>query len=62
MNVETRLVWLGSDKHGDLAAPLHRFTKGGYSVRDLQADLARYAFLLGDDGDRLFGAGDDSGR
>lgn len=26
----------------------------GYELDELNADLARFAFLLGDDGDRLF--------
>lgn len=39
-----------------IAGVLHRFLGiGGYSVWDLRADLARFAFLLGSDGERLFG-------
>ena len=50
--------WLdGSD--ADFAGSLRRFTTGGYSLADLQADLARFAFLLGDDSGRLFGPGKD---
>ncbi|MFI8586739.1 hypothetical protein ACIGG9_18185 [Pseudonocardia alni] len=46
--------WLdGTDT--DFAGSLRRFTSGGYSLADLHADLARFAFLLGDDGDRLVG-------
>lgn len=38
-----------------LDASLHRFAHAAYGINDLQADLARFAFLLGDDGGRLFG-------
>jgi hypothetical protein len=44
--------WLGSDRPraGD---SLGRFTAGGYTLDELRADLARFAFLLGGDGDRF---------
>lgn len=32
---------------------LARFTGGGYELGELRADLARFAFLLGGDGDRF---------
>ena len=38
-----------------LDASLHRFAHAAYGINDLQADLARFAFLLGDDGGRLVG-------
>lgn len=47
--------WLDGTDTAELAGSLRRFTSGGYSLADLQTDLARFAFLLGDDGDRLFG-------
>lgn len=31
------------------------FCGGGYTVEDLRADLARFAFLLGGDGERFVG-------
>jgi hypothetical protein len=38
-----------------LADVLRRFVgSDGYTLADLQADLARFAFLLGGDGERLF--------
>lgn len=38
-----------------IADVLHRFLGvDGYSVDDLRSDLARFAFLLGGDGERLF--------
>lgn len=39
-----------------LADVLSRFTGGGYDLDELRADLARFAFLLGGDSERLFGA------
>jgi len=40
---------------GVLTEPLARFVGGdGYRIEDLQADLARFAFLLGGDGEPLF--------
>jgi hypothetical protein len=36
-----------------VAASYHRFTFGLLTVEELRADLARFAFLLGGDGDRL---------
>lgn len=47
--------WLDGTDTADHAGSLRRFTSGGYSLADLQTDLARFAFLLGDDGHRLFG-------
>jgi hypothetical protein len=39
-----------------IADVLERFIGGdGYSLDELRADLARFAFLLGGDGERLFG-------
>ncbi|AEA28866.1 hypothetical protein Psed_6790 (plasmid) [Pseudonocardia dioxanivorans CB1190] len=46
--------WLDSTDTADFAGSLRRFTSGGYSLADLQADLARFTFLLGDDGERFF--------
>lgn len=46
--------WLDDSDSADLAGSLRRFTSGGYSLADLQADLARFTFLLGDDGERFF--------
>ena len=37
-----------------LAVALHNFTAGGYTLEELQADLARFAFLLDGDPSRLF--------
>jgi phage-related minor tail protein len=39
-----------------IAAVLHRFVGAGYSLEELKADLARFAFLVGGDGERLFGS------
>lgn len=51
--------WLGGHDHQVLAASLRRFVGiDGYDLTALQADLARFAFLLGDDGERLFGPGE----
>jgi hypothetical protein len=36
-----------------LEARLARLTGGAYTLDELQADLARFAYLLGGDGDRL---------
>ncbi|HWR47802.1 MAG TPA: hypothetical protein VN327_09380 [Pseudonocardiaceae bacterium] len=39
-----------------LTGSLHRFVgSSGYDLEGLHADLDRFAFLLGDDGERLFG-------
>lgn len=46
--------WLDSTDAPELSASLERFASTAYSLADLQSDLARFAFLLGDDGDRLF--------
>ena len=40
----------------ELAPSLDRFTGGGYPLSQLRADLARFAFLAGGDGERLFGS------
>jgi hypothetical protein len=46
--------WLAGPDHDLLAASLRRFIgTDGYDLPALQADLARFAFLLGDDGERL---------
>ena len=46
--------WLAGPDHDLLAASLRRFTAAaGYELPALQADLARFAFLLGDDGEQL---------
>lgn len=40
-----------------LEARLARLTAGAYTLAELRADLARFAFLLGGDGDRfVFGS------
>jgi hypothetical protein len=40
-----------------LTESLARFVGGdGYSLADLRADLGRFAFLVGGDSERLFGA------
>lgn len=51
--------WLLSDRAcGVVADSLTGFCGGGYGVEELRADLARFAFLLGGDGER-FVFGDD---
>jgi hypothetical protein len=46
--------WLAGPDHELLAASLRRFAgAGGYELPALQAGLARFAFLLGDDGEQL---------
>ncbi len=46
--------WLAGPDHELRAASLRRFVgAGGYELPALQADLARFAFLLGDDGEQL---------
>ena len=46
---------LADPGHELLAASLRRFVGvDGYELPALQADLARFAFLLGDDGEQLF--------
>lgn len=47
--------WLDGADTAEHAGSLRRFTGGGYSLADLQADIARFTFLLGDNGERLFG-------
>jgi hypothetical protein len=49
--------WLDADS-GVVADWLSGFCAGGYQVVELRADLARFAFLLGGDGER-FVLGDD---
>jgi hypothetical protein len=50
--LEFLIAWLDTtDQRLDLE--LLRFTVGGYHLSDLLADLARFAFLLGGDGDRF---------
>jgi hypothetical protein len=49
--------WLDADS-GVVAGSLSGFCAGGYGVGELRADLARFAFLLGGDGER-FVLGDD---
>jgi pimeloyl-ACP methyl ester carboxylesterase len=49
--------WLGSDNPG-VGDSFRRFTAGGYTLDELRADLARFAFLVGGDGDAfVHGAG-----
>jgi hypothetical protein len=46
--------WLAGPGHELLAASLRRFAgTGAYELPALQADLTRFAFLLGDDGEQL---------
>lgn len=46
--------WLAGPDHDLLAASLRRFVGiDGYELAALQTDLARFAFLLGEDGQRL---------
>lgn len=47
--------WLDSSDKPVLDASLQRFAYAAYDIADLRTDLARFAFLLGDDGERLFG-------
>lgn len=47
--------WLDSSDKPDLDASLQRFAYAAYDIADLRTDLARFTFLLGDDGERLFG-------
>jgi hypothetical protein len=49
--------WLNGTDSNQLAASLHRFVgTTGYDLTELRTDLARFAFLLGnDDGTQLFG-------
>lgn len=46
--------WLA--REGDhLAGAFSRFVgNAGYDIEDLRTDLSRFAFLLGNDGERLF--------
>jgi hypothetical protein len=48
--------WLDSSDGPALDASLRRFAHDAYDIADLRTDLARLAFLLGGDGERLFGA------
>ena len=47
--------WLDSSDRPALDASLQRFAYAAYDVADLRIDLARFAFLRGDSGERLFG-------
>jgi hypothetical protein len=47
--------WLAGVDEPALSASLQRFAHTAYGVADLQVDLARFAFLLGGDGERMFG-------
>jgi hypothetical protein len=48
--------WISGPDQAQLAASLHRFVGvDGYDLTELRTDLARFAFLLGDDGEQLFG-------
>jgi hypothetical protein len=49
--------WITGPDQPQLAASLHRFIGlDGYDLAELSTDLARFAFLLGeDDGEPLFG-------
>ncbi|MFC4943230.1 hypothetical protein [Pseudonocardia sp. GCM10023141] len=47
--------WLEGTDRPLLNASLQRFAHAAYGLADLQTDLARFAFLLGDEGERLFG-------
>lgn len=47
--------WLDSTDGPALNASLRRFTHDAYDITDLRSDLARCAFLLGGDGELLFG-------
>jgi hypothetical protein len=50
--------WLAGPDHDLLAASLRRFTAAaGYELPALHADLARFAFLLGSDGEALVTGG-----
>lgn len=47
--------WLGSDP-GRLSASFRDYVGDpAYSLQDLHTDLARFVFLLGGDGEELFG-------
>ena len=47
--------WLESTDGPALNASLQRFAHTACGLTDLQIDLARFALLLGDEGERLFG-------
>jgi len=48
--------WLDGHDTELLAASFRRFMgTTGYDLAELQADVDRFAFLLGDEGERLFG-------
>ncbi len=50
--------WLAAE-HDHLDASLRRFVGNpAYDIGRLRTDLARFTFLLGDDGESLFGPGD----
>jgi hypothetical protein len=45
--------WTTTYAFDDLADHMSRFTAGGYTLTELRADLNRFAFLLGGDGDEF---------
>ena len=45
--------WLSHDPAAVLDTSLGRFTNDGYTVEELRADLARFAFLLGANGEQF---------
>lgn len=45
--------WLASHHDKRIARELNLFSGYGYDVDELRADLARFAFLLGGDGERF---------
>lgn len=47
--------WLRQDQGRLEPSLLHFVGIAGYGIDTLHADLARFCFLLGDDGTRLFG-------
>jgi hypothetical protein len=48
--------WLNSHDSELLTASLNRYVGNeAYDITTLQADLTRFAFLIGDNGERLFG-------
>lgn len=48
--------WLSHDDERFAASLRGYVGTSGYDIATLRSDLARFAFLLGDDGERLFGA------
>ena len=47
--------WLDSSDGPALNASLQRFAHDAHDTADLRTDLARFAFMLGGDGEPLFG-------